>query len=615
MLDTVTTPNKLPDLETYLERASALELARRSLLGAPVYTVVSLVMLVGTPMLMDYGWWSAVEALLLTLLGGIRVWFARGFKDRYERIGEKAVIQFSILTALQSLTLGVLAGILIWQYWATREVVLTVVLSASSIAAGTSALSVRRSAHIIFLACVLAPFGLAVFLVGGAVKALLILGFLVLMAFLVQDGGQARRVYFQRLKEHYDEQFNRRRRAIEIQAKKDFIKDIGLEIRSPVNSIIGMTALLLDEKLQTRAREIAETIHESSETLLNLVGNNPSSIKDTTEISATQLGSLSLSECVNKVADLFKPAASAKGLELTLQLEGLPKDIVLCDENKLEQVLVHLLANAVKFTEQGSISLDTSCQELQNGELMITFLLSDTGVGIPAEYLPTVFNPFSPASSKISDKFGGGGLGLPLCKGLVELMGGDIWIESSEGQGTTVIFSLRAELDPGDASEQPKEESKENLASECDHDFSQDHPHRILVVDDDEIHRQVVCIQLQKMGYQADEAADGEQAVAAFLQGNYDLIFMDLRMPNMNGTESSRWIREHFDSDDGVRIIALTGDATTVPAWTTLSPSRSNKRISKPFCVIPPITQNGHCILFPDQWISTPDPPHASGNY
>jgi two-component system, sensor histidine kinase len=245
-----------------------------------------------------------------------------------------------------------------------------------------------------------------------------------------------------------------------------------------------------------------------------------------------------------------------------LQLGGLPEDITSCDENKLEQVLVSLLANAVEYTEQGSVSLNSSCQKLQNGELLITFSLSDTGVGIPAEYLQTLFDPFSASGANISAKFGGGGLGLPLCKGLVELMGGDMRIESSEGQGTTVSFTFHAELGPADASWQPKEEITQSPVSEHNHDLSLKHPHNILVVDDDEIHRQVVCIHLQKMGYQADEAADGEEAVAAFLQGNYDLVFMDLRMPNMSGTESSRWIREHFIGDGGVRIIALTGDTT-----------------------------------------------------
>ena len=142
---------------------------------------------------------------------------------------------------MQSLTLGVLAAIVIWQYWATQEAVLTVILSAGCIAAGTSALSVRRSAQLIFLACVLAPFCFSVYLVGGLTKALLILGFLMLMALLVQDGGQARRTYMKHLKDSYEAAINERRIAVESQAKNDFLRDIGHEIRTPVASIISMS--------------------------------------------------------------------------------------------------------------------------------------------------------------------------------------------------------------------------------------------------------------------------------------------------------------------------------------------------------------------------------------
>lgn len=561
MLDIATNSDQLPDLETYLEQASACELARRSILGAPVYTVISLIVLAGTPMLMDYGWWSVLEALTLIMLGAVRVWFAVSFKERYESIGEKAVVQFSILTALQSLTLGVLTGMVIWQYWATQEVILTIVLAIGCVAAGTSALSVRRSAHIIFLACVLGPFGLAVMLVGGPTKAMLILGFLSLMAFLVQDGGHAKSVFFNRLKEHYGEKLDRRRKDIEIQAKKEFIREIGHEIRSPVNSIVGMAALLLNERLNRRAYEIATNIRSSGIALLDLTSNIPGSIKAIHEVPEALLESLSLREHIDKILDLFKHEASNKNIKLTAQLDGIPENIIFNDESNLEQVLVNLLTNAMTFTEQGSINLGTSCENLQDGELQITFSLSDTGIGIPSEQLTTLFNPFNQAGAKTSGKFGGGGLGLPLCKGLVELMGGEIWVESDEGKGTTVSFTVRAEFDPADTSWQSIEEPADKVEAAHEINLSEVYPHRILVVDDDDIHRQIICFQLQKMGYQADEAADGEEAVAAVLQGNYDLIFMDLRMPNMSGTESSRWIREQY-GNDAVRIIALTGDAT-----------------------------------------------------
>lgn len=344
MQDPISEPAYLPNLEAYMDRASALELARRSLLGAPVYTFISLIILAGTPILVDYGSLAATEAVLLIMLGGIRVWFALGFEHRYDAIGEKAVSQFSMLTALQSLTLGFLSAMVILQYWATQQTILTIVLSAGCVAAGTSALSVRRGAQFIFLACVLAPFGIAVYLVAGLAQATLITGFLSLMAFLVQDGGSAKRVYFQRLREHYGDEIARRRAAY------------------------------------------------------------------------------------------------------------------------------------VKFTIQAELDPSHNVLELAEAK---------------------------PAKNKIK-----------------------------------------------------------SVAPQSAHsgDIARLYPKHILVVDDDDILRQITCTRLKKLGYVADEVANGEDAIAAVMYGAYDLVFMDLHMPGMNGIESSRWIRECSNGGGELRIIALTGD-------------------------------------------------------
>ncbi|MGA9572750.1 MAG: HAMP domain-containing sensor histidine kinase, partial [Lysobacterales bacterium] len=385
---------RIPVFEAYLEKASALELARRSVFGAPVYTVISLIMLVGTPMLMDYGWWSLAEIVLLVLLGAVRVWFALGFADRYETVGERAVLEYSILTAIQSLTLGVLSAMVIWQYWAKEEVILTIVLSAGCIAAGTSALSVRRSAHIIFLACVLVPFGFAVFLVGGFVKALLIVGFLSLMAFLVQDGGQARSAYFQSLRDGYIDMINRRREAMENKARSEFLRDIGHEMRTPVNSIIGMTALMLDERLPPKVYEFAQKILQSGSSLLELVGNIPGSLHSGLHLTEFESGSINLRQSISEVTELYAAAASAKDLEIISQLDNLHEELVTSDTSQLEQVLANVLSNAVQFTEHGTITLSSFSQPLGDGTIFIELSVADTGPGIPAKILQSIFSPF-----------------------------------------------------------------------------------------------------------------------------------------------------------------------------------------------------------------------------
>lgn len=336
--------------------------------------------------------------------------------------------------------------------------------------------------------------------VWSAVEAAMIIGFLSLMAFLVQDGGQAKRAYFERLKEHYGEIIARRRAALEIQAKQEFFKDLGQDVRAPINSIIGMTALLLDEKLGKRSREIAETIRTSSNSLLNLIGNIPGAIKVGHESPDIELGGLDLKQCVLDVMNFYSPEAREKGLEVTVQLENIPDNVISCDQSQLEQVLANLMANALKFTDKGSITLSSSCDILQNGAVLIEFAIADTSLGIPLELRESVFNPFGSKGAKTSSKFGGDGLGLPLSKGLVELMGGDIWIEGNQEQGTIVKFTLRAELDPADESWErvtDPAQVEDRIAQKKQHAFfgnlSQIHPHSILVVDDD-IHRQIVCV-------------------------------------------------------------------------------------------------------------------------
>ncbi|MFT5138879.1 MAG: signal transduction histidine kinase [Lysobacterales bacterium] len=561
MKNTDTESSPIPALESFLEKASGLELARRSLVGAPVYTVISLIMLVGTPILRSFGWqWAVVEASLLIMLGGIRVWYALGFERRYEHIGEKAVLQFSILTALQSLTLGILAAIVIWYNWAAQEAVLTIVLSAGCIAAGTSALSVRWSAHLIFLFCVLAPFGIAVYLVGGLAKAMLIVGFLVLMAFLVQDGGQARQTYFQQLKNRYAEEIGQRRLAIESQARKDFLADIGHEIRTPVSAIIGMTNLMQGEDLGKKSREFMEIIRKSSDVLLDLIDNIPDAIKSRPDILQSTQATISLRESINGVIELFRPEVAVKGLELISMLDKLPENLIFTDRNHLEQVLVNLLGNAVKFTDQGTVTLSAERRKPEGSDQFIEFSVSDTGVGMPAELQESVFEFSNPKDAKSSRP----GLGLPMCKGLVDLMGGEIRIESEEGQGTTVRFTIHTELDQADIAiaTPPAKHVIKKTSAIFNSELSASHPHQILVVEDHEFIRRAMRLHLEKMGYQADEAVDGQQAVTAVMEANYDLIFMDLRMPNMNGVEATRWIREHFTGGRGISIIALTGDAT-----------------------------------------------------
>ncbi len=226
----------------------------------------------------------------------------------------------------------------------------------------------------------------------------------------------------------------------------------------------------------------------------------------------------------------------------------------------MEQVLINLLSNAVQHTEKGTVTLSASCESLENSLMIIEFAVADTGTGISPSQLESIFNPFDQPDSGTA-RTSAGGLGLPMSRGLTELMGGKIWIESSEGKGTTVRFTVRVQVDPIDVSALSDDTVFGNAHSEFPSDLAEKFPLQILVVEDHAINRRVLRQFLNKMGYQPDEAVDGQEAVAAAMNGIYDLIFMDLRMPTMGGIEATRWIREHYNKQH-LSIIALTGEAT-----------------------------------------------------
>lgn len=551
------------DLESYLGQTSALELARRSLIGAPVYAFVSLIILFGTPILSDYGTWAAMEAILLVLLGVLRFWFALGFERRYAESGERAVLQFSILTALQSLTFGVMAALVVWHYWNTQEAVLTVVLAAGCIAAGTSALSVRRSAQSIFLGCVLLPLCVAVFLVGGLTKALLILGFLMLMALLVQDGGQARRVYLEHLKNRFEHDVEIRRQAIENQARREFLNDIGHEIRTPLTSIVGMTSLLQNDNPSARGRECLELIRRSCAALEGRLNDVQGAIRSRPDIQAAQSDSVDIAACLKRILGLYRSQANARAITLSAHLDDLPGTVRLANVNYLEQVVSSLLDNAIKHTRNGSVSIRTCCRKLRDDEVEIEVCIADTGCGIRPDRLDTLFGSFGPPAGRPGGNPGGNGLGLPICKGLVELLGGEIRVDSEPGAGTQAIFTLRAGLSEAAASWQPETEILGELPLRACRDLSGDSPLRILVVEDHPINRRMLCQFLSNLGYQVDEAEDGQAAVAATLGNTYDLVFMDIRMPTMNGIEATRWIRQYAQNAGELRVVALSGDVAS----------------------------------------------------
>lgn len=527
------------------------EVAARARKGAFLYPVVGAILVRATEI------WQERRAEGLAFVGLLLVAaVARNFVTRQVsgRSSDRAHRALVIAVTLQSLCWGsFVAAISIW-FGLVPAAWLAFISAAGFSAGGTSSMGIDPSVHRPFIAGMAAPIAMTMFAAQSQTGIALVVVATMYCWFLLHDARQHAQAFDALLRAQHELRFARDRARAADRAKSDFLAMMSHEIRTPMHAAVGTASMLLETNLDERQRRYTETIVRAGETLGELINDVLDISRMDAQGAQLDAADFELKTALLEVVQMFEPLARRAQLEFKHELADSTAISVSGDKRRLQQILVNLIGNAIKFTEQGEVTLTASARDVRAG-FEITAIVADSGIGIHAAQLERVFQPFEQADSGIARKYGGTGLGLAISKRLAETMGGRIDVASVRGKGTTftVLLQLATATRAGD--------SEADVRSNVMIEGAVPPGTRVLVVDDSELNRDMAREMLERLRCVAETVSSGAEAIAACQKKEFDIVLMDCQMRDLDGYATTRQLRALDNAIARAPIVAVTANA------------------------------------------------------